>query len=78
MAQRVFMNEAGAPDVMQIEEVELPPPGDGEVQIAQSAIGLNYMDVYQRSGHYPMPSPTLLGLARAWDNGPTVGRHPCN
>ena len=41
MAQRVIMNETGAPDVMQIEEIELPPPGEGEVQIRQTAIGLN-------------------------------------
>jgi NADPH2:quinone reductase len=65
MAQRVIMNETGAPDVMQIEEIELPPPGEGEVQIRQTAIGLNYMDVYQRSGYYPMKVPSPLGLEAA-------------
>ncbi len=62
---RVIMAQQGAPDVMQFETVELPPPGEGEVQIHQSAIGLNYMDVYQRSGHYPMELPSVLGLEAA-------------
>jgi NADPH2:quinone reductase len=59
------MNETGAPDVMQIEEFDLPSPGEGEVQIRQTAIGLNYMDVYQRSGYYPMKVPSPLGLEAA-------------
>lgn len=50
---------------MMLESVELGPPGDGEVQVAQSAIGLNYMDVYQRSGHYPLDLPSALGLESA-------------
>ena len=65
MAERVIMNETGAPEVMQFEHVELPPPGEGEVQILQSAIGLNYMDIYQRSGYYPMNLPSPLGLEAA-------------
>ncbi len=62
---RVIMAQQGAPDVMQFETLELPDPGEGEVQIRQKAIGLNYMDVYQRSGHYPMPLPSPLGLEAA-------------
>lgn len=65
MAKRVIMNETGAPDVMQLEDIDLPAPGDGEVQIRQTAIGLNYMDVYQRSGYYPMDTPSPLGLEAA-------------
>lgn len=65
MAQRVIIKETGAPGVMQIEEVDLVPPGEGEVQIRQTAIGLNYMDVYQRSGYYPMETPSPLGLEAA-------------
>lgn len=65
MAQRVIIKETGAPGVMQIEEVVLAPPGEGEVQIRQTAIGLNYMDVYQRSGYYPMETPSPLGLEAA-------------
>ena len=62
MAERIVMQQTGAPEVMQIEPVDLPEPSVGEVQIRQTAIGLNYMDVYQRSGYYPCllytsPSP---------------------
>ncbi len=62
---RVIIARQGAPDVMQIETVDLPPPAAGEVQIRQTAIGLNYMDIYQRSGHYPMELPSPLGLEAA-------------
>lgn len=64
-AQRVIMKAQGAPDVMEFEDVELSAPGEGDVQIRQTAIGLNYMDVYQRSGHYPMEVPSPLGLEAA-------------
>ena len=50
---------------MELEQAELAAPDSGEVQIAQTAIGLNYMDVYQRSGTYPMPLPSPLGLEAA-------------
>ncbi|MEM7775723.1 MAG: quinone oxidoreductase [Pseudomonadota bacterium] len=64
-ARRIALTAQGGPDVMILEAVELGPPGDGEVQVAQSAIGLNYMDVYQRSGHYPLDLPSPLGLESA-------------
>lgn len=83
MAQRVMIKKTGAADVMQLEDVDLPAPGEGEVQIAQSAIGLNYMDIYQRSGYYPMEVPSPLGLEAAGEvtqvgagvDGLTVGDH---
>lgn len=65
MAKRVIMKETGPPEVMQFEEVNLPDPGEGEIQIRQTAIGLNYMDIYQRSGYYPMNVPSPLGLEAA-------------
>jgi len=61
----VKLHEQGAADVMKLEEVELGKPGPGEVLLEQSVIGLNYMDVYQRSGHYPMELPSALGLEAA-------------
>ncbi len=63
--KRVMIAEQGAPDVMRVEEAELAAPSEGEVQIRQTAIGLNYMDVYQRSGHYPLELPSPLGLEAA-------------
>ena len=62
---RVMMECQGEPEVMRLEETELDPPADGEVQIEQAAIGLNYMDIYQRSGAYKMDLPSPLGLEAA-------------
>lgn len=62
---RVVMKAQGGPEVMEIETADLAAPGPGEVQIAQTAIGLNYMDVYQRSGTYTLPLPSPLGLEAA-------------
>ncbi|MGI9402434.1 MAG: quinone oxidoreductase family protein [Rhizobiaceae bacterium] len=64
-AQRILIHAQGAPEVMKLEEFDLEKPGPGEVQIEQTAIGLNYMDVYQRSGHYKMELPSSLGLEAA-------------
>ena len=61
-SQAVIIREQGAPGVMAIEDVDVGDPGPGEVLLEQSAIGLNYMDVYQRSGYYPMTLPSGLGL----------------
>lgn len=63
--QAVVISEQGAPDVMSVREVEVGSPGPGEVLLEQTAIGLNYMDVYQRSGHYALDLPSGLGLEAA-------------
>ena len=64
-ARAIRIDEQGPPSVMHLEEVTLGPPGDDEVQVRQSAIGINYMDVYQRSGYYPMEMPIGIGLEAA-------------
>lgn len=51
----------GGPEVMEWTEVVLPPPGPGEVRMRNTAIGLNFIDVYHRRGIYPLPLPTGLG-----------------
>lgn len=56
---------AGGPEVLAMESVALPDPGPGEVQIRQQAVGLNYMDVYFRSGFYPAPTPAGVGTEAA-------------
>ncbi|MBX2885837.1 MAG: quinone oxidoreductase [Granulosicoccus sp.] len=61
----VRLHEQGSAQVMKFEDVETGPPGDNEVLLEQTAIGLNYMDVYQRSGHYPLDLPSGLGLEAA-------------
>jgi NADPH2:quinone reductase len=51
----------GGPDVMTFDTVDMADPAPGEVQIRQTAIGLNFQEIYQRSGTYKMPSPSGLG-----------------
>ncbi|MFN7086151.1 MAG: quinone oxidoreductase family protein [Burkholderiales bacterium] len=55
----------GSPEVMRLEEVELSEPAAGEVLIRQTAIGLNFMDVYHRGGQYPLSMPSGLGVEAA-------------
>jgi len=60
--RRVIQLDAfGDPSVLQLREEQIAPPAPGEVQLRQVAIGFNYIDVYQRSGKYPLPLPTGLG-----------------
>lgn len=60
-AKSVRIEEFGGPEKMSVKTVELPAPGAGEVQLRQTAIGFNFIDVYQRKGVYPLPLPTGLG-----------------
>jgi NADPH2:quinone reductase len=59
----ILVPRNGGPDVLDYREVDVPPPGPGEVQIRQTAIGLNYIDTYFRSGLYPPPAafPYIAG-----------------
>ncbi|MHC1714779.1 MAG: quinone oxidoreductase [Acidaminococcaceae bacterium] len=61
IARKVLIDEFGSPDNMKIVSVELPAPAAGEVQLKQTAIGLNFIDIYQRKGVYPLQLPTGLG-----------------
>lgn len=56
MMNAVRVHKPGGPEALVYEAVELPPPGEGEVRIRHSAVGLNYIDVYYRTGAYPAPS----------------------
>ncbi|UXH80458.1 quinone oxidoreductase family protein [Roseateles amylovorans] len=58
----VRMAQAGGPEVMVLASVVLADPGPGEVRIRHVACGLNYIDIYHRSGAYPLPTPTGLGM----------------
>ncbi len=60
-ARIVRAHELGAASVMKVETVDISAPGPGEAQLRQTAIGFNYIDVYQRSGIYPLPLPTGFG-----------------
>ena len=56
MSHAIQVHETGGPEVMKWESVSVADPGPGEIRIKQSAIGLNYIDVYFRTGLYPSPS----------------------
>jgi NADPH2:quinone reductase len=58
-AVRIY--ETGSPDVLKFENLELPDPAAGEVRIRHTAIGLNFQDIYARSGQYAAPLPSGLG-----------------
>ena len=62
MVKVVRIHETGGPEVLRLDELELAPPGPGEIRLAQSAIGLNFIDTYQRSGLYPLDLPAVLGM----------------
>ena len=57
----IRIHETGGPEVMKLEEVELPKPGRGEVRLRQHAVGVNFIDIYHRTGFYPMPLPFTPG-----------------
>ena len=65
MAHAIRFHKTGGPEVLQWEEVNVAQPGPGEVLIRHKAVGLNYIDTYHRSGLYPMPLPSGLGLEGA-------------
>jgi NADPH2:quinone reductase len=60
-SRAVRIHEFGPPEVMRVESVDLPDPGAGEARVRQTAIGFNFIDVYQRNGAYPLSLPTGLG-----------------
>lgn len=57
----IRFHDTGGPDVLRWEEIELPPPAKGELRIRQTAVGLNFIDTYHRTGLYPVPRPSGLG-----------------
>jgi len=61
MPHAIRIHETGTPEVMQWEEVEVGRPGLGQARIRSTAVGLNYVDTYYRSGLYPVPLPSGLG-----------------
>ncbi len=65
MTRAVQIDQPGGPEQMRIVQVPVGEPGPGEVRIRHHAIGLNFIDVYQRSGLYPLPMPLRLGMEGA-------------
>lgn len=65
MPKAIRIYETGSPDVMRWEDVNVGQPGPGQILIRHTAIGLNYIDIYHRSGLYPMQLPSGLGSEAA-------------
>jgi NADPH2:quinone reductase len=62
-AHAIRFERTGGPEVLRWEEVEVPAPGPGEALLRQTAIGVNFIDVYHRTGLYPVPSfPSGIGM----------------
>src|SRR5690606_10961876 len=72
----VVLRRHGGPEVMAFETVSVPPPGAGEIRIRHTAIGVNYIDVYCRSGYFhllqPPGTPGMEGAGIVMDIGPGV------
>jgi NADPH2:quinone reductase len=66
MPNAIRIHETGGPEVLRYEQVETGEPGPGQVRIRQTACGLNFIDVYMRTGLYPVPElPATLGMEAA-------------
>lgn len=65
MAKTIIINEHGGPEVLQLVDRPVGEPGPGQIRIAQKAVGLNFVDVYQRMGLYKLSLPAPLGMEAA-------------
>src|SRR5215208_2852834 len=65
MPHAIQIHETGGPEVLKWGEVEVGEPGPGQVRLRQEAAGLNYIDVYHRTGLYPQPLPFIPGVEGA-------------
>jgi NADPH2:quinone reductase len=61
----IRFSQTGGPEVLKYEDVELPPPGPGQIRVRHTAIGVNFIDTYHRSGLYKLPLPSGLGSEAA-------------
>ena len=67
MPYAIRIHEYGGPEKLKWEEVQVGDPGPGQVRVRHTAVGLNFIDTYHRSGLYPMAMPFILGSEGAWD-----------
>src|SRR5262245_49882243 len=65
MPNAIVVRETGGPEVLGLEACALPEPGPGQVRVAVHAAGVNFIDVYFRTGLYPRPLPYVAGLEGA-------------
>ena len=65
MPKSIIIKKNGGPEVLELQDINIGSPGPDEIKVVNHAIGLNYIDTYHRSGLYPLPLPTGLGLEAA-------------
>jgi NADPH:quinone reductase len=65
MPHAIRIHETGGPEVLRWEEVTVPAPAAGEATVRHEAVGLNFIDIYHRTGLYPLPMPSGIGLEGA-------------
>jgi NADPH2:quinone reductase len=65
MTKAIRFDKTGGPEVLEFREVDLPAPGKGQARVKHTAIGVNFIDIYHRSGLYPLPLPAGLGSEAA-------------
>jgi NADPH2:quinone reductase len=61
MSKAIRFHRQGGPEVLQLDDIQVGEPGPGQVRIRHTAIGVNFVDTYQRSGLYPMQTPAVAG-----------------
>jgi NADPH2:quinone reductase len=65
MPRAIRIQKTGGPEVLRLEDVEVKDPGRGEARVRHTAIGINFVDIYHRTGLYPLPLPAGLGVEGA-------------
>ena len=65
MSKSIIIKKPGGPEVLEIQDVNVGSPAPDEIKVTNYAIGLNYIDTYHRSGLYPLPMPSGIGLEAA-------------
>ena len=65
MTKSIIIKKNGGPEVLELQDVTVGSPGPDEIKVTNHAIGLNYIDTYHRSGLYPLPLPSGIGLEAA-------------
>ena len=64
MSRAIRFHQTGGPEVLKLETVEVGEPGPGQARVRHTYVAVNFIDVYFRTGHYPLPLPNGLGLGR--------------
>ena len=65
MSYSIIIKKHGGPEVLEVQENNVGSPGPDEIKVSNNAIGLNYIDTYHRSGLYPLPLHSGIGLEAA-------------